>query len=270
MLATGTLLGARPAGLQPDSAGGPARVQAAALRDTLAPARVTPRPSLHLPAARHGGRATPVRQRAAVLPGSSSYRFLTLLGGQPVRWNPCAAIHWRFSPAGAPAGGAAVVAAAVREVAGISGTTWVYDGPSAGTPSTTALPRSADQSRPVLIGWTTSARSDLLRGQPASVLGMTRTSWFGTDDHRGHQLAATRGAVVALNAADHLRLTGPASWRTVVLHELGHAMGLDHVNNPAELMNPTISPRLTDLQGGDRAGLVRLGRSAGCLALPAT
>ncbi len=54
---------------------------------------------------------------------------------------------------------------------------------------------------------------------------------------------------------------------SVVLHELGHAMGLAHTPDTRQLM-ATILPRtVTDLQSGDRAGLTKLGRTAGCIVL---
>jgi hypothetical protein len=57
------------------------------------------------------------------------------------------------------------------------------------------------------------------------------------------------------------------SWNTTVFHELGHMMGLDHVGNTAELMYPVLQRKLWGLQYGDYKGLVRLGRTAGCIDL---
>ena len=55
----------------------------------------------------------------------------------------------------------------------------------------------------------------------------------------------------------------------VILHELGHATGLEHVSNRSALMNPTVTSSTPNGFGpGDRAGLKRLGRSAGCVPVP--
>lgn len=49
--------------------------------------------------------------------------------------------------------------------------------------------------------------------------------------------------------------------RGVVMHELGHVLGLGHVDDPDQLMHPegTVANTFAD---GDRAGLARLGAGA--------
>jgi hypothetical protein len=96
---------------------------------------------------------------------------------------------------------------------------------------------------------------------------MTRTVWFGVDDGMGHRAAATRAAVVALDRTDHLPLRGTQSWSATALHELGHVMGLDHPADAHQLMAATL-PNVSSYQSGDNTGLVRLGRSAGCVVIP--
>jgi hypothetical protein len=200
---------------------------------------------------------------------SSAYKFSSLLDGQPVRWDPCTAIHWRSNTARGPVGGLAVLMESVAKIAALTGTTWVYDGASTTAPSTSYLPKTpASVYKPVLLGWTDGASSDLLAGKPARVLGMTRTVWFGTDDGRGHRAAATRAATVALDRTDKLPLRGATSWSTTVLHELGHVMGLDHPTDTRQLMASTLPANATDLQTGDRTGLGRIGKAAGCVNVP--
>ena len=214
-----------------------------------------------------------VASRLAV--GSSSlatapYAFSSVLDGRPVRWDPCTPIRWTANTARGPAGGLDVLKASVARVAALTGTTWQYVGPSATVPTSAYLPRTARPAyAPVLLGWTDGAASDLLRGQAGSVLGMTRTAWFGVQTPDGRKVAATRAAVIALDRTDRLPLRGGTSWTSVTLHELGHAMGLAHVGDARQLMAPVLPRTLTDLQTGDRAGLVKLGRTAGCVNVPA-
>jgi predicted Zn-dependent protease len=54
----------------------------------------------------------------------------------------------------------------------------------------------------------------------------------------------------------------------LVQHELGHVVGLDHVQDRAQVMFPSISDKSPDGYGaGDRAGLAQLGAQAGCLRI---
>jgi hypothetical protein len=197
----------------------------------------------------------------------AAYTFSTTISGKPIRWNPCAAIHWRFRPYGAPAGGLTVMKQAIARVAQATGTRWVYDGTTTTQPSTSYLPRSLDDNRPVLLGWTDGSHSDLLRNMPRGVLGVTRTSWF-TLNQNGTTYAAIKGAVIALDRTDRLPLTGSVSWRTTILHELTHAMGLSHAGSSRQLMYPVLQRGVTDLQSGDLSGLSKVGRAAGCVTFP--
>lgn len=205
--------------------------------------------------------------RTATAPGA--YAFATVLDGQPVRWNPCAPIRWTADVRLGPAGGLQVLHESVAKIAALTDTTWTYVGPTATAPSSRLLPKTAQSAYPpVAIGWTDAASSDLLKGQPKNVLGMTRTAWFGVQLPDGSKKAATRAAVIALDRTDRLPLRGATSWSTVALHELGHTMGLAHVGDTRQLM-ATVMPRtLKDLQAGDRTGLAKVGRRAGCVVVP--
>lgn len=206
--------------------------------------------------------------RTGTTAGSTSYSFSTVLDGSPVRWDPCTPIRWTSNTSRGPAGGLDVLKSAVARVAALTGTTWEYVGATTTVPRAGYLPTRAQSSYPpVLIGWTDAASSDLLAGQTASVLGMTRTAWFGVQMPDGGKIAATRAAVIALDRTDGLPLTGATSWKSVALHEIAHAMGLGHVSDTTQLM-ATILPAVTDLQAGDQAGLQQLGRSSGCVTVP--
>ena len=233
-----------------------------ALAVALLPGRSTGTLSGTTGAAATGGGAG-VRATAA-----QGYAFASVLDGRPVRWNPCEPVRWTANLAGAPRGGLELLRSAVARVAAASGTHWRYVGPTTTTPTSAVLPRSARRSYPpVVLGWT-DTRSDLLRGQPAGVLAMTRTAWFGVQKPDGSKVAALRAAVVAFDRTDRLPLRGAVSWQAVALHELGHTMGLAHVGDRRQLMATVLPRTVADFQPGDRAGLARLGRRAGCVRIP--
>lgn len=198
---------------------------------------------------------------------SRSYAFSSMLDGKPIRWNPCAPITWVSNTEMGPAGGLQVLRESVAKLASLTGTTWVYGGEVTAAAASPYLPATAGDYPPVLLGWTDAAGSDLLRGRSPGVLAVARTAWFGTDD-RGVRAAATRAAVVAFDRTDKLPLRGSISWSAVAQHELGHVFGLEHVQDTSQLMSATLQPGLSDLQAGDRAGLAKLGRGAGCVTVP--
>ena len=49
--------------------------------------------------------------------------------------------------------------------------------------------------------------------------------------------------------------TRRAQVQALMLHELGHVMGLGHVTDPTQLMYPELNPTVTDFGAGDRRGL---------------
>jgi hypothetical protein len=110
----------------------------------------------------------------------------------------------------------------------------------------------------VLVAWTTPDQDRRLGGDVAGLGGSIVVT---------EPLSGRRSYVTGSVSLDTPTLAGLLvhGWegrqqaRAVVLHELGHVLGLGHVADPRELMHSEDLAR-TSFGPGDRAGLARLGR----------
>ena len=184
--------------------------------------------------------ATPLARPEAAPPGTGGYRFLGLEddgSGRPVRWDPCRPIHVVVRPAGAPPGGRAAVAAAISTVQRVTGLRLTVDGTTTETPranrSTMDVARYGRRWSPVLIAWT----------DPREYPRMAGYAGLGGPDAVSGSAPGTRRYVTGVVLLNRDYLARVAGWpdgarqlRAVVLHEFGHLAGLDHVDDPRQLM----------------------------------
>jgi hypothetical protein len=184
------------------------------------------------------------------LRGHGTYAFETTQRGSsiPVSYNPCAPIHYVVNPDGGPSGAVTLIREAVDEVARRSGFVFRYDG--------TTHDRTFERRRgPVLVGFATGEEFAELT-QNGDAVGVGGSAYVG--DGTGFRRYTT--GMVALKGSwfreQEARL-GRDRERAVVLHELGHVLGLAHVEDRGELMYPTLTR--TGFGPGDLDGLARLG-----------
>jgi hypothetical protein len=220
-----------------------------------------------------GVRSSPVAIIPAV--GSGSYTFLeTNSDGSPVRFNPCAPIHYVTNLAQGPGNAASLIQGVLSQVSAATGLSFVDDGPTNEVP---AANRPAYQpSRygpnwaPVLIAWSTSSQSSLLPSG-GSVIGEGGASWVQAPGQ--NKVYVTGQAVI--NADDTTTLLASlgsgSTLGDLLLHELGHLVGLGHTTDAAQVMYPVLLPQVhpSEYGAGDLAGLGHLGQRAGCLLTPA-
>lgn len=194
-------------------------------------------------------------------PGGGVHGFVDLQadGTTPVGYDPCRPVHYVVRPDNAPAGGEQVLQGAVARVAEVTGLVFVYDGPTdeaSGASRALYQPdRYGDRWAPVLVSWQTEQENPDFLTDVAGEAGSASVSVPG-----GPSVLVS--GVVDLDAAAFARILGEpggaAVARAIVLHELGHLVGLDHVTDPGQLMYPEASDVL-DFAAGDLTGLAALG-----------
>jgi len=195
---------------------------------------------------------------ASSSPPSGSYAFMDHQPGSaaPVTWSSCKPIHVVVNDAQAPPEGWGIVMDALDQVQAASGLDFVVDGRSTALPTYTVSSPDGTDWDPVLIAWTTPARSPQLRGNVDGYGGSTTVS----DPASGRKYYVT--GQIALDAPQLTRaLHGPDGAdgvRGVIVHELGHVIGLAHVRDGNETMARS-TRRDGRLGPGDRAGLALLG-----------
>ena len=188
--------------------------------------------------------------------------------GDPVRWDPCSPIDLVVSPDGAYPGFRDDLDEALAEVAELSGLRLrvideVDERPDAQRPLHQPE-RYGDRWAPVLVAFARPGENELPlldvdRGLAAPVA-------VGTSGDRVY----VSGQVV-LNAEREDLQPGSeerdGSWGATLRHELGHLLGLDHVDDEDQLMYPHPQEGEVAWGDGDRRGLRALG-AGDCLQVP--
>jgi Matrixin len=142
--------------------------------------------------------------------------------GTPMGWNPCSPIEIVVDSNGAYDSFDEDIATTLAILSGATGLKFV--------PSTTA-----DVTGPVItIGWSDETADPELAG---SVVGYGGNEWSSTDDwYANGRIVLDRESQSPSGFASGL------SWGPVILHEFGHVIGLDHVQDESELMFPSARP----------------------------
>lgn len=189
--------------------------------------------------------------------------------GSVLRWDACRPLEFVISRRHLDDERRADVAEAVRRLREASGLELVVVGetdevPRADRPLITPTDRGWAWA-PVLIGWVEPRETDL------PLLMVDRGVALPVAVRDREREAFVTGQI-ALNAARTDLRSGFAdrrdAWGSTLLHELGHLIGLDHVDDPRQLMSEAPGSGPVVLGAGDLAGFERIGAAAGCRAAP--
>jgi len=179
----------------------------------------------------------------------------------PVAWSPCRTIHYVVNTTGAPADFSPQVVMAMADLTAATGLQFVADGVTGEPPAPSRAyfqpERYGDRWAPVLIAFGDAGTLPALAGDVAGVGGYASA----TDDGSGLMVAVTGDVYVDSAVLAMPNVQGAPAYLPVLRHELGHLLGLGHVDDLTQLMNPATTT-LTAYQDGDLTGLAALGRGA--------
>ncbi len=179
-------------------------------------------------------------------PYDGNHAFIEVGGnGEPARWNACQTVNYHVDYSGAHGHASRVLPQAIGQLQSATGITFQQVGD----------PYQAN----FWIYWESPAQNDEFRNNPG-VAGYAR---FAVSGFTSVQIVAAEIVINSSFPAGPSDFGGSNSLGTLLLHELGHTVGLDHVGSTSQVMYPYITAHST-YQGGDRYGLYRVGSRQGC------
>ena len=196
--------------------------------------------------------------------GEGGYAFTAShADGSPVTFDPCRQVHVVVNPAHEPPGARDLLLRVLGELSAATGLQLVVDGETTEVMTTGREAyqpdRYGDRWVPVLVTWDSPAGdppNPLLAGDVLGRAGPIPFTGREPDSTRwvSGQAVFNAPAVGAL-----LELGRDHDAEAVLLHELGHVVGLAHVTDPFQVMYDTNSYPLSSYRAGDRRGLELLG-----------
>lgn len=202
--------------------------------------------------------STPLASPMSPPEGEGGYAFMmTQNDGSPVKWDPCRPLRYVLNNQEAPAGAEGLLHDAFAQMAVITGQVVLYEGTTTEEPSqdreATDAARYGNRWSPVLVAWSNDSLQPGLKGDVAGFAGP-----MAVRDREGALLRYISGQVV-LDGPQFSNIlkshSGRARARAIILHELAHLYGLEHVDDNRTLMYPATTSAVSDFTDADLRGL---------------
>ncbi|MGP7959599.1 matrixin family metalloprotease [Sanguibacter sp. A247] len=188
------------------------------------------------------------------VPAARSGPYATL--SDAATWSPCRAIRIVIDPTDAPVGFEAWLGQVLAEASSLSGLSILLEGTTDERVSFDREPyqpgRYGDRWAPAIIGWASDAEIPELAGNVAGLGGAQQLT-------RGNQTGyVTGGVALDVELLRIPRQQGEPAYVGVLRHEVGHLLGLGHVDEPDALMYGSVSS-VSTWGPGEIEGLAALG-----------
>jgi hypothetical protein len=200
----------------------------------------------------------------AYAPAGKSGAWTRIAPGYKVQFNACAPVRWRFNPHGAPSGAKAEVKAAFKQLAAATGIHFVYAG------KTRAIPGSKRRwpgNTNMVVAWAKPSQTKWdLHGNVIGRGGQINTARARTAKGKLAYQITRSGLVLDNTFPAPAGFVGPNARGSIIVHELGHVVGLGHTTDNNQQMYPSAENVWNGVyQAGDLNGMRHVGLMTGCL-----
>ena len=197
-----------------------------------------PQPTPHYTVTPPSPSPTPVKHRLLPAVRTSAHGAYKLNDeddrGVRLTFSPCVVTQYKINPAGAPPGGIALVQDGFTALSKRTGLAFHYSGTTAERPTRGRHSPVGHRPLPVLVAWDVAEKfSATLEDNHVLGVGGPDFGFLSLEDKHMHFVTG----MIVLDKAAGVTNTR-AEQRATLLHELGHLVGLKHVNDKKQLMYP--------------------------------